>query len=130
MCWLLFLNELKQSPTVAVQLCMCACSVVFDSLATPMASSPLAFSVHGIIPGKDTGVHCHFLLQGVFPSQGSNLQVLCQKVDPLLLSHLGNPVVKHYLRFTRRTLKPRDTSWLKAAELESGGAGIQSNSLL
>ena len=24
-------------------------------------------------PGKDTGVGCHFLLQGIFPSQGLNL---------------------------------------------------------
>ena len=24
-------------------------------------------------PGKDTGVGCHFLLQGIFPTQGSNL---------------------------------------------------------
>ena len=23
-------------------------------------------------PGKDTGVGCHFLLQGIFPTQGSN----------------------------------------------------------
>ena len=27
-------------------------------------------------PGKRTGVGCHFLLQGVFPTQGSNLRVL------------------------------------------------------
>ena len=24
-------------------------------------------------PGKNTGVGCHFLLQGIFPTQGSNL---------------------------------------------------------
>ena len=27
-------------------------------------------------PGKNTGVGCHFLLQGVFPTQGSNLCLL------------------------------------------------------
>ena len=27
-------------------------------------------------PGKNTGVGCHFLLQGVFPPQGLNLPVL------------------------------------------------------
>ena len=27
-------------------------------------------------PGKDTGVGCHFLLQGIFPTQGSNLGIL------------------------------------------------------
>jgi len=28
-------------------------------------------------PGKNTGVGCHFLLQGIFPTQGSNLGLLC-----------------------------------------------------
>ena len=28
-------------------------------------------------PGKDTGVGCHFLLQGIFLTQGSNLRLLC-----------------------------------------------------
>ena len=28
------------------------------------------------LPGKDTGVGCHFLLQGVFPNQGSNPHLL------------------------------------------------------
>ena len=42
-------------------------------------------------PGKNTGVSCHSLLQGIFPTQGSNLgpwhcrQILCH------LSHQGSP---------------------------------------
>ena len=28
-------------------------------------------------PGKNTRVGCHFLLQGIFPTQGSNLHLLC-----------------------------------------------------
>ena len=30
-------------------------------------------SVHGDSPGKNTGVGCHALLQGISPAQGSNL---------------------------------------------------------
>ena len=30
------------------------------------------FSVHRDSPGKNTGVGCHALLQGIFPTQGSN----------------------------------------------------------
>ena len=30
-------------------------------------------SVHGESPGKNTGVGRHALLQGIFPTQGSNL---------------------------------------------------------
>ena len=42
-------------------------------------------------PGKKTGVDCHFLLQGIFPSQGSNsslLWLLHWQVDSLPWSHL------------------------------------------
>ena len=28
-------------------------------------------------PGKNTGVGCHALLKGIFPTQGSNLLLLC-----------------------------------------------------
>ena len=44
-------------------------------------------------PGKNTGVHCHFLLQGIFPTQGSNPQLLYLlhwQVDSLPLSHPGS----------------------------------------
>ena len=40
-------------------------------------------------PGKNTTVSCHFLLQGIFPTQGSNLLWLLHwQVDSLPLSHL------------------------------------------
>ena len=35
-------------------------------------------------PGKDTGVDCYSLLQGMFPTQGSNLCLLHQQTDSLL----------------------------------------------
>ena len=34
--------------------------------------SLLGSSVHGDSPGKNAGVGCHALLQGIFPTQGSN----------------------------------------------------------
>ena len=40
--------------------------------------------------GKNTHVGCHFLLQGLFPTQGSNPRVLHWQVDSLPLSHLGS----------------------------------------
>ena len=42
-------------------------------------------------PGKNTGLGCHFLLQGIFPTQGLNpglLSLLHWQVDSLPLSHL------------------------------------------
>ena len=42
-------------------------------------------------PGKDTGVGCHFLLQGIFLTQRLNLCLLHWQADSLPLSHLGSP---------------------------------------
>ena len=41
-----------------------------------MDCSPPGSSVHGI-PDKNTGVGCHALLQGNFPTQGWNPDLLC-----------------------------------------------------
>ena len=43
-------------------------------------------SVHGDSPSKSTGVGCHALLQGIFPTQGLNPWLLCNphwEVGPL-----------------------------------------------
>ena len=45
-------------------------------------------------PSKNSGVGCHFLLQGIFPTQELNPHLLCflhWLVDSFPLSHLGSP---------------------------------------
>ena len=74
----------------------CACSVVQSrlTLCDFMGWSPPASSVHGIFPGKDTGVGYYFLLQMNFPTQGSDpriLHLLHWQADSLPLSHLRSP---------------------------------------
>ena len=61
------------------------------TLSNPMKHSPPGSSVHGDFPGKNTGVGCHALLQGIFPTQGSNpfLQH-CRKIL-YQLSHQESP---------------------------------------
>ena len=44
-------------------------SVMSDS-CDPRDCSPPGSSIHGASPGKNTGVGCHALLQGIFPTQG------------------------------------------------------------
>ena len=66
-----------------------------------VAQSCLTLQPHGLwparlfcpwdFPGKNTGVGCHFLLQGIFPTQGLNLRLLHWQADSLPLSHQGNP---------------------------------------
>ena len=52
----------------SLQLCLTLCD--------PMGYSLLGFSVHGDFPGKNSRVVCHALLQGIFPTQGSNLHLM------------------------------------------------------
>ena len=40
-------------------------------------------------PGKSTGVGCHFLLQGIFPTQGSNPGLQHCRQTPYCLNHQG-----------------------------------------
>ena len=42
-------------------------------------------------PGKNTGVGCHFFLQGIFPAQGLNPCLLHQQEVSFPLSHQGGP---------------------------------------
>ena len=42
------------------------------NLCNSMGYSLPGTSVHGAPPGKNTGVGCYALLQGIFPTQGSN----------------------------------------------------------
>ena len=42
-------------------------------------------------PGKSTGVGCHFLLQGTFPTQGLNLGLPHCRWTLYPLSHQGRP---------------------------------------
>ena len=66
------------------------CPTLCDSIDHSLPGS----SVHGDFPGKNTGVGCHTLLQGIFPTQGSNsclLDLLHSQVCSLPLVLLGNP---------------------------------------
>ena len=44
-------------------------------------------------PDKNTGVGCHFLLQGIFPTQGLNLGLLPCRQIPYGLSYEGSPIM-------------------------------------
>ena len=60
------------------------------TLCDPMDCSLPCFSVHGIFPGKSTGVGCHFPLQGIFPTQGLKLCFLHWQANSFPVSHLGS----------------------------------------
>ena len=69
------------------QLC-CAQSLSCGQLCDPMDCRPPGSSVHGNSPGKNTGLGCHALLQGIFPTWGSNPCLPhCRQIFFYCLSH-------------------------------------------
>ena len=67
-------------------------SVLSDSFAALwIVGAQMGSSVRGIFPGKNTGVGCPALFQGIFPTEGSNPRLLRWQVDSLPLSHQGSP---------------------------------------
>ena len=53
------------------------CMHAKSPLCDPTDCSLPGASVHRYFPGQNTGVGCHALLQGIFPTQGSNPGLLC-----------------------------------------------------
>ena len=70
---------------------MCLDSQSCLTLCDAMDCSPPGSSVHGVSPGKNTGVGCHALLQGIVPTQGSNPGLLHCRWIRYHLSHQGSP---------------------------------------
>ena len=64
------------------------------TLCDPMGCSLPGSSVHGDSPGRNTGVGCHALLQGIFPSPGLSphlLRLLHRQASSLPLAPPGKP---------------------------------------
>ena len=66
----------------SLQSCPTLCDPVDCSHQTPLSME---------FPGKNTGVGCHFLLQGIFLTQRSNPGLLHWQANSLPLSHQGSP---------------------------------------
>ena len=64
----------------------CSCSVVVSSSLRPHGLQPTR-----LLPGKNTGMGCYFLLLGIFQTQGLNLSLLHWQVDSLPQSTSGAP---------------------------------------
>ena len=76
--------------------CMCVCVCVRALSHVWLFVTPwiVACQAPWNFPGKNTGVKCHFLLQGIFLTQGLNPSFLCflhWQADSLPLPYLGSP---------------------------------------
>ena len=64
-----YLLSAQKYPCTAL---LCLVTQLFMTLCDLMECSPPGSSVHGDSPGKNTGLGCYALLQGIFPTQASN----------------------------------------------------------
>ena len=56
--------------------CCCLVTKLYPTLVLPSGLQPARLLCPWDSPGKNIAVGCHFLLQGIFPTQGSNLPLL------------------------------------------------------
>ena len=89
---------------------VCSVAQLCPTLWDLMDCSPPGSSVHGDSPGKNPGVVCHALLQGIFPTQRSDpglphcrwiLYCLSQEGSPRILEWVAYP-------FSRGSSQPRN----------------------
>ena len=69
-----------------------SCPTLYDHMDGSLSGFPPCDS-----PGKNSGVGCHFLLQGIFPTQTLNQCLLCLlhwQVGSLPLTPLGKSITK------------------------------------
>ena len=91
--------------------CVCSVARLCPTLRDPMDCSPPGSFVHGDSPGKNTGVGCHALLQGIFPiTQGSNPGLPHCRRALYHLSHQGSPRILKQVPypFSRGASQPRN----------------------
>ena len=105
-----------QTHTYAV---LCLVAQLCPNLCDPMICSPPGSSIHGDSPGKNTGVGCHALLQGIFPTQESNLGLLHSRQIFYHLSHQGSPWILVAYPFSRGSFQPRTLTRVSALRVDS-----------
>ena len=72
---------------------LCLVAQSFPTFCNPMDYSPSGSSFHGDCPGRNTRVRCHALLQGIFPTQGSNSGMPHCRLILYYLIHQGSLLV-------------------------------------
>ena len=78
---------------------LCLVTQSCPTLCDPIDCSPPGFPVHGDSPGNNSGMGCHVLLQGIFPTQKSTQGLLHCRCILYQLSYQGSPS-KMYLMVT------------------------------
>ena len=112
-----FLSLLRVSSVfLCLSLSLCAVCLVTPSrptLCNPINCSPSGSSIHGDSPGKNTGVGCPALLQGILSTQRSNQSLPHCRQILYCLSQQGSPRIQKWVAypFSRGSSWPRNWTW-------------------
>ena len=133
LCWHLFLQHHFLNPDwwlgwcwwqlkKYLCVCVCACSVVSNSL-WPLGLQPTRLLCPLTSPGKNTGVGCHFFLQGIFTIQVLTSHLLCLLHWQADFLHFVTPrkYLKIYVRWQNPTAAYEgDQCWREVEALTPG----------
>ena len=78
---------------------LCLVAQSCPTVGSPMDCSLSDSSVHGDSPGKNTRVGYHALLQGIFPTQGSNPGLMHCRQILYHLSHQGSKRILEWVAY-------------------------------
>ena len=95
--WLLLTPGLCKPLPCCVCAVLCLVAQSCPTLCDPMDCSSPGSSVHQDSPGKNTGVGCHALLQGIFPNQGWNPGLPHCRWILHHMSHQGSPIILEWV---------------------------------
>ena len=87
------------SATLTVFMCVYSATQLCPTLCKPVDGSSPGSSCPWNLSGKNTGMGCHFLLQGIFPTQGLNPPLFCllhRQADSLPRALPGKPILMIY----------------------------------
>ena len=99
-------------------LCLVAQSCL--TLCDPLDCSLPGFSVHEDSPGKNIGVGYHALLQGIFPTQGSNPDLPHCRQILYHLSHQGSPRILAWVAYSFSRGSSQSKYWTRVSCIAGG----------
>ena len=89
-----------------------SCLTLYNPMDCSLPGSP----VHRDSPGKNTGVGFHAILQGIFPTQGSNPCLPYCKQILYHLSHQGSPV-EYYSANKKNKFESVEMRWMNLVSI-------------
>ena len=111
--------------TLLINCVLCLVARLYTTLCNPTDSSLPGSSAPGDSPGKNSGVDFHALLQGIFPTQGSNPGLQhCRRIL-YHMKHQGSPRILKWVAY----LFSSGTSWPRNWPRRLGSPALQADSL-